>query len=92
MSGPGPAVAVTELGKSFGAVRALDGVSIAVAAGEIYGLLGPNGAGKTTLIRSLVGLVVPDRERSPSWVAACPTVPCSPRWATCPSRPLSTRT
>ena len=41
-------------------MRALDGISLEIRRGEIYGLLGPNGAGKTTLIRMLVGLVAPD--------------------------------
>ena len=54
------AVSVDGLTKAFGSIRALDGVSLTVGAGEIYGLLGPNGAGKTTLIRSLVGLVNAD--------------------------------
>jgi ABC-2 type transport system ATP-binding protein len=46
--------------KIFGRLRALDGISLTVPRGEIYGLLGPNGAGKTTLIRAIVGLVRPD--------------------------------
>jgi ABC-2 type transport system ATP-binding protein len=51
------AVDVEDVSKSFGAVKALDGVTLRVRRGEIYGLLGPNGAGKTTLIRALVGLL-----------------------------------
>ncbi len=51
------AVDVENVFRSFGAVKALDGVSLRVSRGEIYGLLGPNGAGKTTLIRMLVGLL-----------------------------------
>lgn len=54
------AVDVDSVAKSFGAQRALDGVTLRVRQGEIYGLLGPNGSGKTTLIRAIVGLVVPD--------------------------------
>lgn len=53
------AVDVQSVTKSFGSLRALDGISLQVRAGEIYGLLGPNGAGKTTLIRAIVGLVSP---------------------------------
>ena len=55
-----PAVEAREVRKRFGEVTALDGLSLTVAAGEIYGLLGPNGSGKTTLIRALAGLVRPD--------------------------------
>jgi ABC-2 type transport system ATP-binding protein len=54
------AVDVENVRKSFGALRALDGVTIRVRQGEIYGLLGPNGSGKTTLIRVIVGLVIAD--------------------------------
>ncbi len=51
---------VTNLRKSFGAQKAVDGVSFAVAAGETVGLLGPNGAGKTTTVSMIAGLVDPD--------------------------------
>ena len=56
----GDAVAIEGVTKSFGSLRALDGVSLRVHPGEVYGLLGPNGSGKTTLIRMLVGLVLPE--------------------------------
>jgi ABC-2 type transport system ATP-binding protein len=55
------AVEAHDLVKSFGPVRAVDGVSFTVAQGEIFGLLGPNAAGKTTLLRMLVTLLPPDR-------------------------------
>ena len=54
------AVDVDNAVKSFGTQRALDGVTLRVRPGEIYGLLGPNGSGKTTLIRAMVGLVALD--------------------------------
>ena len=54
------AVEVEEVVKSYGRLRVLDGATIRVRRGEIYGLLGPNGAGKTTLIRTLIGMVIPD--------------------------------
>ena len=51
------AVSVEDVSKSFGAFKALNGVTLRVRQGEIYGLLGPNGAGKTTLIRLICGLL-----------------------------------
>jgi ABC-2 type transport system ATP-binding protein len=54
------AVEAVKLARRFGAVRALDGVDLAVAEGEFFGLLGPNGAGKTTLISIVAGLVRAD--------------------------------
>jgi ABC-2 type transport system ATP-binding protein len=54
------AVEVDNVSKSFGGYKALNGVTLRVRRGEIYGLLGPNGAGKTTLIRHLVGLLKAD--------------------------------
>jgi ABC-2 type transport system ATP-binding protein len=49
------------LAKHYGAVKAVDGIDLAVRRGEIYGFLGRNGAGKTTTIRALLGLVRPTR-------------------------------
>ena len=57
------AVHVEGVVKTFGDVRALDGVSLAFEPGIVYGLLGPNGAGKTTLIRVLTTLLRPDSGR-----------------------------
>ena len=53
-------LAVREVVKSFGAVRAVDGVSFTVRRGTITGLLGRNGAGKTTTIRMITGIFLPD--------------------------------
>jgi ABC-2 type transport system ATP-binding protein len=56
-----PAVRVDGLEKHYGGLRAVDGLSFEVAAGEVFGLLGPNGAGKTTTVETLEGYRAPDR-------------------------------
>ena len=53
------AIETTDLRKSFAQTRAVDGVSLTVAQGSVYGLLGPNGAGKTTTVRLLATLLAP---------------------------------
>jgi len=52
---------VDNLSKAFGDVQAVDGLSLEIRRGEIFGFLGPNGAGKTTTIRMMCGLLRPDR-------------------------------
>jgi ABC-2 type transport system ATP-binding protein len=54
------AIEASGLVKSFGDIRAVDGVDLAVRRGSVYGVLGPNGAGKTTTIRMLATLLRPD--------------------------------
>jgi ABC-2 type transport system ATP-binding protein len=54
------AITVSGLVKTFGRTRALDGLDLDVATGEVHGFLGPNGAGKTTTIRVLLGLLRAD--------------------------------
>jgi ABC-2 type transport system ATP-binding protein len=54
------AIEANDLVKVFGTQRAVDGVSLAVPQGSVYGVLGPNGAGKTTTIRMLATLLGPD--------------------------------
>src|ERR687892_1155460 len=54
------AISVSGLVKTFGHVRALDGLDLEVATGEVHGFLGPNGAGKSTTIRVLLGLLRAD--------------------------------
>ena len=56
----GPALLLRGLRKSFGDVKAVDGLDLEVARGECFGLLGPNGAGKTTTIEICEGLTAPD--------------------------------
>ncbi len=54
------ALQVTDLRKSYGDLKAVDGVTFSVATGEVFGILGPNGAGKTTTVECIEGLRQPD--------------------------------
>jgi ABC-2 type transport system ATP-binding protein len=75
-------VSARDVRRTYGETVALDGVSLAVDEGEVYGLIGPNGAGKTTLVRSLTGttssegavelLGVPPAEADPERVSLLP--------------------
>jgi ABC-2 type transport system ATP-binding protein len=58
--GGAPAVLLDNVVKTYGAIRAVDGVTLRATAGEFIALLGPNGAGKSTLFQLLSGLFVPD--------------------------------
>ncbi len=59
-----PAIEAEGLAKTFGQVRALDGIDMVAREGTVFGLLGPNGAGKTTAIRVLSTLLRPDSGRA----------------------------
>src|SRR6185369_15352185 len=59
-NGSSPSLAVRDLRKYYGDVRAVDGLDLTIATGECFGLLGPNGAGKTTTIEICEGLLAPD--------------------------------
>ena len=60
---PDPVLRVTDLKKSYGAIKAVDGVSFEVLPGEIFGVIGPNGSGKTTMFNSVLGQIAPDAGR-----------------------------
>jgi ABC-2 type transport system ATP-binding protein len=60
----GIAIRMENLVRTFGAVRAVDGLSLEVPAGIVFGFLGPNGSGKTTTIRLLLGLLEPSAGRA----------------------------
>jgi ABC-2 type transport system ATP-binding protein len=60
-------IEIENLTRRFGDVRAVDGLTLTIAEGEVFGLLGPNGAGKTTTIRMLAGLI--GKTSGDAWVA-----------------------
>jgi ABC-2 type transport system ATP-binding protein len=55
-----PIIKIEKLKKSYGNIEAVNGISLDIAKGEMFGLVGPDGAGKTTTIRILCGLLNPD--------------------------------
>jgi branched-chain amino acid transport system ATP-binding protein len=59
----GPVLKVADLKKSYGAIKAVSGVSFEVLPGEIFGVIGPNGSGKTTMFNSVLGQIAPDGGR-----------------------------
>ena len=63
MSAGGPFLEVRDVRKHYGAIRAVDGVSMSVAPGEIVGVIGPNGSGKTTLFNAILGQIRPTSGR-----------------------------
>jgi branched-chain amino acid transport system ATP-binding protein len=54
-----PFLEVKDMKKQYGAIKAVDGVSMSVGPGEIVGVIGPNGSGKTTLFNSILGQIQP---------------------------------
>ncbi len=58
-----PVLRLEDVHRTFGGVRAVDGASFAVGAGEVHGLIGPNGAGKTTLLNLVAGFLAPSAGR-----------------------------
>jgi len=62
-------IEIDHLTRKFGDVTAVDGLTLTIAEGEVFGLLGPNGAGKTTTIRMLAGLI--GKTSGEAWVAGC---------------------
>ncbi|MFD0373783.1 ABC transporter ATP-binding protein [Streptomyces sp. NPDC127112] len=61
--GDRPAIELTRLTKRYGPVVGVDGLTLSVRSGEVFGFLGPNGAGKTTTLRCLIGLLRPTEGR-----------------------------
>src|SRR3954471_23181853 len=59
-----PLLVATNLTKDYGSVRALDGLNLSLAPGEVFGLLGPNGSGKSTALRLMLGFLRPTAGRA----------------------------
>ena len=61
------AIRLTDVTKRFSGVTAVDGLTLAVPEGSIYGFIGPNGSGKTTTLRMIMNILLPDQgaHRSP---------------------------
>ena len=82
------AISATDLVKTFGRTRALDGLDLSVDTGEVHGFLGPNGAGKSTTIRVLLGLLRARLRRRSGCSAATRGATrsrCTAGWRTCPA-------
>src|SRR5881396_2456642 len=60
MASPVPALEIVDLWKRYDGKPAVEGISLSVRPGEVFGLIGPNGAGKTTTLKIVVGLLKPD--------------------------------
>src|SRR5687767_6306262 len=55
------AIVLSDVSKSYGRVKAVEGLSLGVPRGSIYGFIGPNGSGKTTTLRMIMNILMPDR-------------------------------
>ena len=91
---PVAAISVQGLVKQYGQLRAVDGLSMSVDPGSIYGFVGPNGAGKTTTMRILSTLLTASRGScaSPAWTSRRTPPGCAASLATCRTSSASTTT
>jgi ABC-type multidrug transport system ATPase subunit len=85
MAADAPVLAVRDLCKAYGPLKAVDGVSFEVRPGEIVGLVGPNGAGKTTTINMVLGVLAPTSGEMST--ASTSPAAAARRWPTPTSRP-----